>query len=250
MPRSEATTKSRLLALLSPRAKAARLLGDPPLLSESTVRHPLGYHRQPEGWQSGDTPSGETSCPGNFSPLARACYPDSPRYRRSPLSRVGRGFVRAAEKRARALAVDLGSRTGAAARSAGSEGIEERPLFGHSIPRPSSERRRRREPRAAGRRASEPALRRSAGRTPPAQAIRQESALPEPHPVKYVLARIFELYKRFVSPFLPRSCRFTPTCSEYARLAVLEYGALRGGWMTLCRLGRCQPLHPGGVDIP
>lgn len=64
------------------------------------------------------------------------------------------------------------------------------------------------------------------------------------------LARVFELYKRFVSPLLPRSCRFTPTCSEYARLAVLRYGVLRGSWMTLCRLARCQPLHPGGVDIP
>jgi hypothetical protein len=68
--------------------------------------------------------------------------------------------------------------------------------------------------------------------------------------MKRSVARIFEMYKRFVSPLLPRSCRFTPTCSEYARLAVLRYGILRGSWMTLCRLARCQPLHPGGVDIP
>lgn len=57
-------------------------------------------------------------------------------------------------------------------------------------------------------------------------------------------------YKRWLSPLLPRSCRFTPTCSEYARLAVLRYGALRGGALALARLLRCHPFHPGGVDLP
>ncbi|MCL4167189.1 UNVERIFIED_CONTAM: hypothetical protein GTU68_015609 [Idotea baltica] len=57
-------------------------------------------------------------------------------------------------------------------------------------------------------------------------------------------------YKRFISPWLPRSCRFSPTCSEYARLAIQKHGLLRGSWMTLLRLLRCQPLHPGGIDIP
>ncbi|MEM1202027.1 MAG: membrane protein insertion efficiency factor YidD [Acidobacteriota bacterium] len=57
-------------------------------------------------------------------------------------------------------------------------------------------------------------------------------------------------YKRYVSPLLPRSCRFSPTCSEYARLAFLEHGALRGGWLTLRRLARCHPFHPGGIDLP
>ena len=68
--------------------------------------------------------------------------------------------------------------------------------------------------------------------------------------MKQAVARIFEFYKRFLSPLLPRACRFTPTCSEYARLAVLRHGVIRGSWMTLGRLARCQPLHPGGVDIP
>ena len=58
------------------------------------------------------------------------------------------------------------------------------------------------------------------------------------------------LYKRWISPLLPRSCRFTPTCSEYARLALLQHGLWRGGALTLARLLRCQPFHPGGIDLP
>ncbi len=57
-------------------------------------------------------------------------------------------------------------------------------------------------------------------------------------------------YKRWISPWLPRSCRFTPSCSEYARLAVLRHGVFRGSLMALARLARCQPLFPGGVDLP
>ncbi len=57
-------------------------------------------------------------------------------------------------------------------------------------------------------------------------------------------------YKRWISPLLPPSCRFTPTCSEYARLAILEHGLIRGSGMTLARLARCAPWHPGGVDLP
>jgi hypothetical protein len=55
-------------------------------------------------------------------------------------------------------------------------------------------------------------------------------------------------YKRAVSPFLPRACRFTPTCSEYARDAVELYGVARGGLMALRRLGRCHPFSRGGFD--
>lgn len=57
-------------------------------------------------------------------------------------------------------------------------------------------------------------------------------------------------YKRAISPLLPKSCRFTPTCSEYARIALAEHGIARGGLMTLGRLCRCQPFHPGGIDLP
>ncbi len=58
------------------------------------------------------------------------------------------------------------------------------------------------------------------------------------------------LYKRYVSPLLPRSCRFSPTCSEYVRLAVLKHGALIGLVLGAGRLLRCHPLHPGGIDLP
>ena len=53
-----------------------------------------------------------------------------------------------------------------------------------------------------------------------------------------------------LSPLLPRSCRFSPTCSEYGRLAVLKHGVWRGVPLTVGRLLRCQPFHPGGIDLP
>ncbi|HET6577299.1 MAG TPA: membrane protein insertion efficiency factor YidD [Gemmatimonadales bacterium] len=55
-------------------------------------------------------------------------------------------------------------------------------------------------------------------------------------------------YQRFVSPALPASCRFHPSCSQYALEAVTRYGALRGGWLAVRRLARCHPFHPGGFD--
>lgn len=62
--------------------------------------------------------------------------------------------------------------------------------------------------------------------------------------------RLLELYKRYVSPLLPPSCRFTPTCSEYARLALLKHGFVQGSALATGRLLRCHPFHPGGVDLP
>lgn len=55
-------------------------------------------------------------------------------------------------------------------------------------------------------------------------------------------------YKRFISPLLPPSCRFYPTCSEYMMEAVSKYGAVRGVWMGIRRVARCHPLNPGGFD--
>jgi putative membrane protein insertion efficiency factor len=66
--------------------------------------------------------------------------------------------------------------------------------------------------------------------------------------VKYLILDFLRLYKTFLSPFLPPSCRFTPTCSEYAAQAVEKYGALRGIWLALKRLMRCQPFCAGGHD--
>lgn len=58
------------------------------------------------------------------------------------------------------------------------------------------------------------------------------------------------VYQRLVSPFLPRACRFAPTCSEYARVALTEHGLARGGALALRRVLRCHPFHPGGDDPP
>lgn len=55
-------------------------------------------------------------------------------------------------------------------------------------------------------------------------------------------------YRRWISPTLPARCRFHPSCSSYALEAVRVHGAVRGGWLSLKRLGRCQPFHPGGFD--
>jgi hypothetical protein len=57
-------------------------------------------------------------------------------------------------------------------------------------------------------------------------------------------------YQITLSPFLGGQCRFIPTCSEYFIEAVEKYGALRGGWKGLCRIGRCHPFHQGGWDPP
>jgi putative membrane protein insertion efficiency factor len=66
--------------------------------------------------------------------------------------------------------------------------------------------------------------------------------------VKVVLLFLLAFYKRAFSPLLPPACRFFPTCSEYAYQAVKRYGALRGSWMSVRRLLRCHPFHPGGYD--
>jgi len=55
-------------------------------------------------------------------------------------------------------------------------------------------------------------------------------------------------YQKFLSPGLPPSCRFTPSCSQYALEAVAKHGALRGSWLAARRLVRCHPFNPGGYD--
>ena len=61
---------------------------------------------------------------------------------------------------------------------------------------------------------------------------------------------VLRAYKRWISPLLPPACRFVPTCSEYAWLAVHRHGVSRGLWLAGLRVLRCHPFHPGGVDLP
>lgn len=55
-------------------------------------------------------------------------------------------------------------------------------------------------------------------------------------------------YQRFISPALPASCRFSPSCSQYSLEAIERYGVVRGGWLGARRLLRCHPFNPGGFD--
>ncbi|MFY9555465.1 MAG: membrane protein insertion efficiency factor YidD [Blastocatellia bacterium] len=66
--------------------------------------------------------------------------------------------------------------------------------------------------------------------------------------MKVVLIYLIKSYRLFVSPLLPPSCRFTPTCSVYTMQAIEKYGALRGAYLGARRLLRCHPFHSGGYD--
>ncbi|AUZ27567.1 MULTISPECIES: membrane protein insertion efficiency factor YidD [Bacillus] len=55
-------------------------------------------------------------------------------------------------------------------------------------------------------------------------------------------------YQKFISPLTPPTCRFYPTCSQYGIEAIKTHGALKGGWLTIKRILKCHPFHPGGVD--
>lgn len=63
--------------------------------------------------------------------------------------------------------------------------------------------------------------------------------------MKRLLILVIRLYRGYLSPLKPPSCRFIPTCSEYALLAIEKYGACRGGWLAMKRILRCHPFHRG-----
>jgi len=75
-----------------------------------------------------------------------------------------------------------------------------------------------------------------------------EEILYNPNVFRTVLVFPIRVYRRVISPLLPRRCRFHPTCSEYAIEAITKHGILKGGRLALKRLLRCHPLHPGGYD--
>jgi hypothetical protein len=62
------------------------------------------------------------------------------------------------------------------------------------------------------------------------------------------LIGVVRLYQVALSPLLPASCRYTPSCSVYAIEALERYGAARGSWLAVRRIGRCHPFHAGGYD--
>lgn len=66
--------------------------------------------------------------------------------------------------------------------------------------------------------------------------------------VARALVALIRLYQRFISPGLPPSCRFHPSCSAYAVTALERHGPLRGSWLAARRIARCHPFHPGGID--
>ena len=65
---------------------------------------------------------------------------------------------------------------------------------------------------------------------------------------KFFLA-IIRFYQVAISPLKPPTCRFYPTCSHYGVEAIQRFGALKGGWLTVKRISKCHPFHPGGLDL-
>ncbi|MDI9513730.1 MAG: membrane protein insertion efficiency factor YidD [Clostridiaceae bacterium] len=67
--------------------------------------------------------------------------------------------------------------------------------------------------------------------------------------MRALLIVLIKAYRKYISPLKRRpSCRFYPTCSQYALEAVTKYGAIRGSFLSIRRLLRCHPFHPGGYD--
>jgi len=67
--------------------------------------------------------------------------------------------------------------------------------------------------------------------------------------MRFLLVGLIRGYQLVISPLLPPACRFYPSCSQYALIAVREHGVMRGAWLATNRLARCHPWNPGGVDF-
>jgi len=67
--------------------------------------------------------------------------------------------------------------------------------------------------------------------------------------MKHVFGWLIRAYQYLISPWVGNHCRFYPTCSEYARIAVSEHGSARGSWLAARRVVKCHPWHEGGMDL-
>lgn len=77
---------------------------------------------------------------------------------------------------------------------------------------------------------------------------REHDSPGRPSPAAWLLLGPVHVYRKLISPLLPPTCRFYPSCSAYSVEALTTHGLFRGGWLTLRRLLRCGPWHPGGLD--
>ena len=66
--------------------------------------------------------------------------------------------------------------------------------------------------------------------------------------MKFLMIGIVKAYQTLISPLFPPTCRFYPSCSQYAIEAISSHGALRGGWLAIKRIAKCHPFHAGGFD--
>lgn len=66
--------------------------------------------------------------------------------------------------------------------------------------------------------------------------------------MKYIFIYLIKIYQKLISPLLPKTCRFYPTCSEYSLQAFKKYGAIKGLYLSIKRILKCHPFHKGGYD--
>ncbi|GAA0611661.1 membrane protein insertion efficiency factor YidD [Virgibacillus siamensis] len=67
--------------------------------------------------------------------------------------------------------------------------------------------------------------------------------------MKYLFIGFITFYRKVISPLKPPTCRFYPSCSEYGLVAFKRFGVIKGGFLTIKRIGKCHPFHPGGIDL-